>query len=105
MRLGARLKRLMRRANPARLYLIDEAASRATCATRRTFVSTSLQEGQAKTSCSGRTPSLGIVRTFFMVSPQQRHTRVGELSGTGAKAQTERVLVACLLSHLYLTSS
>jgi hypothetical protein len=58
-----------------------------------------LQEGQTKTSRSGRTPSFGIVRTSFMVSPQQRHTRVGDFSCKGAKAQTGCVLVACFVSH------
>ena len=33
-------------------------------------------------NCSGRTPSLGTVRKCFMVSPQQRQTMVGPLSGT-----------------------
>src|ERR1700730_3013989 len=33
-------------------------------------------------NCSGRTPSLGMVRKCFMVSPQQRQTMVGPLSGT-----------------------
>ena len=31
---------------------------------------------------SGRTPSLEMVRKCFMVSPQERHTMVGPLSGT-----------------------
>ena len=34
-------------------------------------------------SCSGRTPSFEIVRKCFMVSPQERHTMVGVLLGTG----------------------
>jgi hypothetical protein len=33
-------------------------------------------------NCSGRTPSLEMVRKCFMVSPQQRHTMVGPPSGT-----------------------
>src|ERR1700692_2177656 len=36
-------------------------------------------------NCSGRTPSFAIVRQCFMVSPQQGHTTVGVLSGTGGK--------------------
>jgi hypothetical protein len=50
---------------------------------RLTFVSSSLQEGQTKMICSLRTPRLGIVRSRFMVSPQEGHTRVNVLSGTG----------------------
>jgi len=36
-------------------------------------------------SCSGHTPSFEIVRKCFMVSPQEGHTMVGVLSGTGGK--------------------
>ena len=46
------------------------------------IVSTSLQEGQWKTSSSGSTPSFGIVRTSSIASPQERHANVGGLSGT-----------------------
>jgi hypothetical protein len=54
--------------------------------TRSAFVVlTSRQEGQTKTSSLGRTPSLGIVRKCFMVSPQERHTKVGALLGTGGE--------------------
>ena len=48
----------------------------------RSIVSTSLQEGQWKTSSSGSTPSFGIVRTNSIASPQERHANVGGLSGT-----------------------
>jgi len=41
------------------------------------LVSIPLQEGQRKMNCSGRIPSFAIVRTRFMVSPQQTHTMVG----------------------------
>ncbi len=47
------------------------------------FVSNPLQEGQTKMSVSRRAPSFGIVRRYFMVSPQERHTKVGVLPGTG----------------------
>jgi|HubBroStandDraft_6_1064221.scaffolds.fasta_scaffold593502_1 hypothetical protein len=47
----------------------------------RSIVSTSLQEGQWKTSSSGSTPSFGIVRTSSIASPQERHANVGGLSG------------------------
>ena len=36
-------------------------------------------------NCSKRAPSFGIVRTCFMVSPQEGHTKVGVLSGTGGE--------------------
>ncbi len=49
------------------------------------FVSTSLQEGQWKMSFSGRTPSFGIVRRCCMMSPQERHTKVGMLPGAVGK--------------------
>jgi hypothetical protein len=37
---------------------------------------------------SGRTPSFKIVRKCFMVSPQERHTMVGPLSGTKDERST-----------------
>src|ERR1700688_945186 len=41
---------------------------------------------------SGRTPSLEMVRKCFMVSPQERHTMVGPLSGTkGERSMVEGV--------------
>jgi hypothetical protein len=46
------------------------------------FVSTPLQEGQTKISCSKRAPSFGIVRRCCMASPQEGHTRTGVSSGT-----------------------
>ena len=49
------------------------------------FVSTTLQEGHTKMSFSRRTPSLGIVQKCCMVSPQERHTMVGVLPGTGGE--------------------
>ncbi len=49
------------------------------------FVSTTLQEGQWKMSFSGRTPSFGIVQTRSIASPQERHTMVGVLPGTGGE--------------------
>ena len=55
------------------------------------FVSTSLQEGQTKTSNFGSTPNFGIVRTRFMVSPQERHTRVGVLSIVAGERSTTGV--------------
>jgi hypothetical protein len=51
------------------------------------FVSTPLQEGQWKMSFSERTPSLGIVRRYFIVSPQERHTSVSVLPGTGGEVR------------------
>ena len=51
----------------------------------RSFVSTPLQEGQTKMSCSRRTPSFEIVRKCFIVSPQERHTMVGVLLGAGGE--------------------
>jgi hypothetical protein len=48
----------------------------------RHLVSTPLQEGQTKMSCSKRAPSCGIVRRCCMVPPQEGHTRTGVLSGT-----------------------
>src|SRR5580700_2575068 len=57
--------------------LMQPYAARVTC-----LVSTPLQDGQRNMNCSGRTPSLGMVRKCFMVSPQERHTMVGPLSGT-----------------------
>jgi hypothetical protein len=51
----------------------------------RSFVSTPLQDGQTNMSCSRRTPSFEIVRKCFMVSPQERHTMVGVLLGTGGE--------------------
>jgi hypothetical protein len=47
------------------------------------LASTPLQEGQTKMSFSGHTPNFAIVRRCFMVSPQERHTRVRVLSDTG----------------------
>jgi hypothetical protein len=55
------------------------------------LVSTPLQEGQRKMSCSARTPSLGIARSSFMVSPHERHTSVGVSSGTGGGRSIEVV--------------
>ncbi len=49
------------------------------------FVSNPLQEGQTKMSVSRRAPSFGIVRRYFMVSPQERHTMVDVLPGTGGE--------------------
>ena len=49
------------------------------------FVPNPLQEGQTKMSFSRRAPSFEIVRTYFMVSPQERHTMVGVLPGTGGE--------------------
>ena len=49
------------------------------------FVSNPLQEGQTKMSVSRRAPSFGIVRRYFMVSPQERHTKVGVLPATGGE--------------------
>ena len=63
------------------------------CATPVIFliISTALQEGAAhNTSSSARTPSLGIVRTCFMVSPQERHTRVGVQSTAPAHSGLHR---------------
>ena len=45
------------------------------------------QEGQAKTSSSGRNSSLGTVRTCFMVSPQEKHTIGARSSGAALTAQ------------------
>jgi hypothetical protein len=43
-------------------------------------------------NCSGRTPSLEMVRKCFMVSPHERHTMVGPLSGTkGQRSMVEGV--------------
>jgi hypothetical protein len=55
------------------------------------FVSTSLQEGQWKMSFSGRTPSFGIVRRCCMMSPQERHTKVGMLPGAVGERSTAGV--------------
>jgi hypothetical protein len=49
------------------------------------FVSNPLQEGQTNMSFSRRTPSFGIVRRCCMMSPQERHTKVGILPGTGGE--------------------
>jgi hypothetical protein len=52
------------------------------------IISIASQEGQAKTSSSGRNSSLGTVRTCFMVSPQEKHTKVGARSpGAALTAQ------------------
>jgi len=59
------------------------------------FVPTPLQEGQWKMSFSGRTPSFGIVRRCCMMSPQERHTKVGMLPGVVG----ERSLRACNTTH------
>jgi hypothetical protein len=55
------------------------------------LVSTSLQEGQTKMSFSGRTPSFEIVRRCFIVSPQEGHTKMRVLSGTGRESSMMRV--------------
>jgi hypothetical protein len=56
-----------------------------------TLLSTALQEGQTKISCSSRTPNFKIVRECFMVSPQQRHTKVGDPAGYRAALSTAEV--------------
>ncbi len=48
------------------------------------IISIASQEGQAKTSSSGRNSSLGIVRMCFMVSPQEKHASVGARSSGAA---------------------
>lgn len=59
-------------------------------ATRLTsFIQISLQKGQTKMSCSGRTPNFEIVRERFIVSPQERHTRVYILSCTIEGVQSD----------------
>jgi hypothetical protein len=58
------------------------------------LVSTTLQEGQRNMNCSGRTPSLEMVRKCFMVSPHERHTMVGALSGTKGERSMARVETA-----------
>ena len=76
------------------IYLIDGAPTEAPLrhATRSTsLVSIPLQEGQTKRSRSRRTPIFEIVRKCFMVSPQERHTMVSVLLGTGGKRSVARV--------------
>jgi hypothetical protein len=59
---------------------------------------TSLQEGQTKTSNSGHTPSLGIVRPCFMAFPQQPQTgaklRWGAVYGDSSAAVRDAPLDA-----------
>jgi hypothetical protein len=70
----------------------SEHLRRSQCRARMSsLVSTPLQEGQRKMSCSARTPSLGIARSSFMVSPHERHTSVGVLSETGGGRSIEGV--------------
>jgi hypothetical protein len=50
-------------------------------------------------NCSGRTPSFEIVRKCFMVSPHERHTMVGPLSGTkGERSMIEGASCAMCVS-------